>query len=85
MQDQLVRYPSDVMPLFLLNISKNNQHRFKDTDSKNKRVRVYAQPGSDGCLVKILATYLASLPKNFSCFYARPLGKFNSDPMKPGY
>ena len=91
-QDQFVRSPSVVTQYdasvfyeYTEFVSKNNQHRFKDTDSKNKSVRVYAQPGSDRCLVKILDTYLSSLPKDFSLFYARPLGKFNPDPSKPSY
>ena len=76
-QDQFVRPPSIVTQYdasvfyeYTEFVSKNNQHRFKDTDSKNKSVRVYAQPASDRCLVKILDTYLSGL--DFLFFYAHP-------------
>ena len=60
-------------------ISKNNQHRFKDT---NKCVRAYAQPGSDRCVVKLLDTYMALLPPSSPYFYPRALNEFPRDPSK---
>ena len=63
-------------------ISKNNQHRFKDVDSSNKCVRVYAQPESEKCIVKLLDEYLALLPGHAMVFYVRPLNEFPRDPTK---
>ena len=49
-QDLLVRSPSDVTPYaasvvneYAEFVSKNNQYCFKDTNSMNKSVHVYAQ------------------------------------------
>ena len=39
-------------------ISKNNQHRFKDINMKNKRIRGFALPGNQQCVVD---TYLGML------------------------
>ena len=50
-------------------ISKNNQHRFKDINMKNKRIRAFALPGNQRCVVKMLDTYLGMLPSNAPYFY----------------
>ena len=84
---QLVRIPADVSHYddsvyyqYTEFVSKNNQHRFKDTNSTNKCVRAYAQPGSDRCVVKLLDTYLSLLPPNSPVFYLRPLNDFPNKP-----
>ena len=49
---------------------KNNQHRFKDINMRNKSVRAYALPGNEQCIVKLLDTYLSLLPPgcpHFTC------------------
>lgn len=66
-------------------ISKNNQHRFKDTNTSNKQVRSYAFPGNSRCLVKLLDSYLSKLPPNSSHLYMRPLPVFPDDLSKPSY
>ena len=65
-------------------ISKNNQHRYKDINSKNKVVRVYAQIGSEHCIVKLLDAYLAKL-KPDSFFYMCPLEKVPEQHGKSWY
>ena len=65
-------------------ISKNNQHRFKDVNASNKSCRVYAQPGSERCVVRLIDLYIAKLPENPPAFYLRPLDKVLSDD-KPWY
>ena len=89
---QLVRFPPDqtvysenVYYKYTEYISKNNQHRFKDANVKNKEVRAYALPGSERCLVTMLDTYLAKLPSGSSYLYMRPLENFPKDPAKPWY
>jgi len=42
-------------------ISKNNQHHYKDINTKNKVVRAFAQVGNDHCIVKLLDFYLLKL------------------------
>lgn len=86
---QLVRVPEDaavyddsVYYQYTEFISKNNQHQFKDTNSTNKCVCAYAQPGSNRCVVKLLDTYLALLPPGSSVFYLRALNEFPTDPSK---
>ena len=86
---QLVRVPEDVTVYdesvyyqYTEFISKNNQHRFKDTNSTNKSVRAYAQPGSNRCIVKLLDTYMALLPPGSPVFYLRALNEFPSEPNK---
>ena len=66
-------------------ISKNNQHRFKDTNTSNKQVRSCAFPGNSRCLVKLLDSYLSKLPPNSSHLYMRPLPVFPNDLSKPSY
>ena len=81
---QLVCYPSDQAIYSKdVRISKNNQHRFKDCKVKNKKVRSYAQPGSEKCLVTLLDTYLSKLPQDSTFFYMRPLEGFPEDPSTP--
>ena len=63
-------------------ISKNNQHRFKDINSKNKCCRGYALPGNERCIVRLLDTYLSFLPPNAPYFYMRVLDKFPTEPNK---
>ena len=81
--DQLKRVPPDVgiynssvYYLYTEFISKNNQHRFKDINSTNKEVCLYAQPGSNRCLVKLLDMYFKYLPPQSIVFYLRPLSSF---------
>ena len=49
---------------------------------KSKKVRAYALPGSERCIVKLLDTYLPRLPPSSPHFYMRALEKFPSDPNK---
>lgn len=79
---QLIRYPpdtsvysEDVYYQYTEYISKNNLHRFKDINSTNKSCRVYAQPDSDKCAVRLIDFYISKLPDNPPAFYLRPLGK----------
>ena len=46
---------------------------FKDINSRNKRVRVFATPGSDQCVVRVLDAYISKLPDSPDAFYLRPL------------
>ena len=80
-RDQSV-YHSSVYYEYVEFVSKNNQHRFKDINMRNKKVRAYALPGSEQCIVKLLDTYLSLLPPNSPHFYMRALEKFPSDPKK---
>ena len=89
---QLIRYPPDmtvyneeVYYQYTEFISKNNQHRFKDTNISNKQVRSYAFPGNNRCLVKLLDCYLSKLPPNSSYLYMRPLPAFPDDLSRPSY
>ena len=75
---QFVHTPSDVSVYnscmfyeYTELISKNNQHRFKDINSKNKTCCGYALPGNDRCIVKLLDTYLSLLPRDAPYFYMR--------------
>ena len=61
-------------------IAKNNQHRFKDINMKNKCTRAYALPGNERCVVKLLDAYLTLLPPNAPYFYMRVLD--DADPTK---
>ena len=65
-------------------ISKNNQHRFKDVNAMNKSCRVYAQPGSERCVVRLIDFYISKLPTEPAAFYLRPLGKV-PEGSKPWY
>ena len=62
--------------------SKNDQYHFKDINMRNKKVRAYALPGSEWCIVKLLDTYLSLLPPNSPHFYIRALEEFPSNPKK---
>ena len=75
-------YNCDVFYEYTELISKNNQHRFKDINSKNKSCRAYALPGNVRCIVRLLDTYLALLPPNCPYFYMRVLDKFPTEPNK---
>ena len=66
-------------------ISKNNQHRFKDTNTSNKEAKVYAIPGSSRCIVKLLDKYLEKLPLDVQYMYMRPLDEISNSPTKPWY
>jgi len=88
---QFVRVPEDksvydasVYYEYVELISKNNQHRFKDINMKNKCIRAYALPGNERCVVKLLDTYLDMLPPNAPYFYMRALEKFPGDLKKSG-
>ena len=81
---QLIRVPTDsqtyheqVYYKYVEFISKNNQHRFKDTNASNKEVKVYAIPGSSRCMVRLLDKYLERLPPDAEYMYMRPLDKTN--------
>ena len=89
---QLSRHPPDtsvyseaVYYQYTEFISKNNQHRFKDVNASNKSCRVYAQPGSERCVVRLIDLYIAKLPENPPAFYLRPLDKVPSSDDKPWY
>ena len=76
-------YDSSVYYEYVELVSKNNQHRFKDINARNKSVCAYALPGNERCIVKLLDTYLSYLPPSATHFYMRALEKFPSDPNKP--
>ena len=71
-------YDSSVYYEYVEFVSKNNQHRFKDINMKNKNVRAYALPGNERCIVRLLDTYLSILLPDCPYFYMRPLDKFPS-------
>ena len=90
--NQLVRVPKDKMLYneqvyykYVEHISKNNQHRFKDVNSKNKGVKVYTLVGNLRCLVKLLDQYLEKLPPDAPFLYMRPLEKVPDDSKKAWY
>ena len=58
-------------------ISKNNQHRFRDIDTRNKVVKVFALPGNDHCTVKLLDRYLPLLPPDAPYLYMRAKDTFS--------
>ena len=62
-------------------ISKNDQHRCKDINSKNKTVKVFALPGNDCCVVKLLDKYLSLLPSDASYLYKRAKDKALPNPF----
>ena len=91
-RQQLVRVPADlqiydeqVYYKYVEFVSKNNQHRFKDTNASNKEVKVHAIPGCFRCLVKLLDKYLEKLPLDAQYVYMRPLDKIQTSPTKPWY
>ena len=77
-------YDSSVYYDYVELVSKNNcnQHRFKDINVQNKKVRAYALPGNERCIVKLLDTYLSFLLPNATHIYMRVMEKFPSDPKK---
>ena len=74
------RYNESVYYEYREYISKNNQHRFKDINSKNKTVKAFALPGNDHCIVKLLDKYLSILPSDALYFYMRAKDKASSNP-----
>lgn len=63
---QFIRVPEDrsvvnasVYYEYVEFLSKNNQHRFKDINSKSKTRRAYALLGNERCVVKLLDRYLS--------------------------
>ena len=66
-------------------ISKNNQHRFKDTNASNKEVKVDALPDSCRCMIRLLDKYLQKLPPDAEYMYMRPLDKVPNNPTNPWY
>ena len=50
-------YDSSVYYEYVELVSKNNQHRFKDINARNKSVCAYALPGNERCIVKLLDTH----------------------------
>ena len=90
--EQLERVPVDVRMYsdkvyykYTEYISKNNQHHFKDIQVRSKEGRVYAQPGSALCLVKLLDLYCSKLPLSSKYFYLRPLANIPADDGKALY
>ena len=84
---QFVRYPQDtkiydefVYYKYREYVSKKNQHRFKDINSKNKTVKAFALPGKDYCVVKFLDKYLSMLPSDASYFYMQAKDKAPPNP-----
>ena len=61
-------------------ISKNNQHRFKDINAKNKIVKAFALPGYSRCVVKLLDKYFSLLPSDAPYLYMRGTDKFSPNP-----
>ena len=66
-------------------LSKNNQHRFKDINSKNKVARAYAVPGSERCVVKVLDFYLPLLLPGSPYVYMQGLDTFPSDSSRSAF
>ena len=59
--------------MFTMNMqNSNNQHRFKDINSRSKCVRMFATPDSNRCVVRLLDTYISKLPTSPRAFYLRP-------------
>ena len=83
-EDQMV-YDTSVYYEYTEFLSKNNQHRFKDINLKNKCVRAYAMPGNERCLVKLLDLYLPMLPLDSPYFYMQGLEKFPSNSSRCAY
>ena len=83
--DNTAIYSEDVFYLYTEFISKNNQHRFKDTNATNKSVRVYAKPGSERCVIRLLDFYISKLPQHFPAFYCRALDKPPNDTCRTWY
>ena len=86
-RSQFVRVPQDMQIYdesvyyeYREYISKNNQHRFKDINAKNKTVKAFALPGNDHCIVKLLDKYLSLLPADATHFYMRAKDKTPSNP-----
>ena len=63
--------------------SKNYQGKFADMD--NKICKVYAQPSSLQCPVRILDLYFRKLPSNAKAFYMQPLQKVPTDSVSPWF
>ena len=89
---QFVRYPQDtkiydesVYYEYREYVSTNNQHRFKDINSKNKTVKAFALPGKDYCVVKLLDKYLSMLPSDASYFYMRAKDKAPPNPSMSSF
>ena len=80
-QDRSV-YDESVYYEYVELIAKNNQHRFKDINMKNKCTRAYALPGNERYLVKRLDIYISLLPPSAPYFYMRVLEKFPAELMK---
>jgi len=80
---QLIRVPSDISvyneSVYYQYTEFVSQHRFKDTDMRNKEVKTYAMPGSERCLVKLLYMYLMKLTPDSEHFFMRPLTKVPID------
>ena len=72
-------YNKDVYYEYKEFISKNNQHRFKDVNIKNKVVKGFALPGNNHCIVKLLDKYLSLLPPDATHLYMRAKEKFSLD------
>ena len=90
--NQFIRFPhdtsvynSDVYYEYTEFISKNNQHRFKDINMRNKIVRTYAQISNERCVVKLLDFYLAKLKPDSSFYYMHPLEKIPKECDKSWY
>lgn len=82
--EQIERFPSD-QSLCIQVIPTNNIHRFKDINTTNKCVRVYAKPDNERCLVHLLDFYLSKLPPDPPAFYLRPLLNIPASPDLPWY
>ena len=78
-------YDADVYYEYAEFISKNNQHRFKDINSKNKVVRAYSEISSERCTVKLPDVYLEKLKSDSSFFHMRPLEKVSKQHDKLWY
>ena len=79
---QIVRHPADfavyseeVYYEYTEYVSKKNQHRFKDINSRSTSVRVFASPEGKHCAVRVLDAYIQKLPEFSDDFYLRPLSK----------
>ena len=83
-KDKLI-YSEQVYYKYVEYISKNNVHKFKNINSKDKGVKVYALVGNPRCLVKLLGQYLERLPPDAPFRYMRPLKQIPEESNKPWY
>ena len=84
-QDPAVGYSKETHYRYVENGSKNYQGYFSESNKSNKIVKVFAEPESDKCPVRILDSYLSKLPKNPPAFYLQWLTRVPESSIQPWY